>query len=106
MDWAKRGKNLVKKMLGRSVLDIFDNSKRYEFNELIRKEYGGKDGFFDLAKIESTFPDGSRLLFKRDGKTYFSLVPDYTNDGTRLNREGNRVISEQLLILLAKLSER
>ena len=106
MDWAQKAKNWVKRMLGRSVLDIFDNSKRYEFNELMRKEYGGKDYFFDLAKIESTFPDGRRLLFKEDGKTYYSLVPDYTDDGFHLNRKGSRILAEQFLILLAKLSER
>ncbi len=106
MDWAKKGKNMIKKVLGRAVIDFFDNSKRYEFNELLRKEYAGEDAFFDLAKIESTFPDGRRLLFKKDGKTYYSLVPEYTNDGSHLNREGSRILAEQLLILLAKLSER
>ena len=106
MDWAQKGRDLIKRILGRPVLDYFDNNKRYEFNELIRKEYAGKEALFDLAKIESTFPDGRRLLFKKDGKTYYSLVPDYTDDGFHLNREGSRILAEQLLILLAKLSDR
>ena len=106
MYWAKRVRDLIKRILGRPVLDYFDNNKRYEFNELIRKQYAGKKAFFDLAKIESTFPDGRRLLFKKDGKNYYSLVLEYTDDGYHLNREGSRILAEQLLILLAKLSDR
>jgi hypothetical protein len=68
MDWAKRGKNLVKRMLGRSVLDIFDNSKRYEFNELIRKEYGGKAGKEKGHILNIKYLAGNRGWCQDNGK--------------------------------------
>ena len=81
------------------------NIKRNEFNKLIRKEYAGKEPVFDLAEMESTHPDGRRGAFSKDGKTYYSMIPDYTHDGGYLNEKGRKKDSEQLLILLANLSE-
>ena len=54
--------------------------KAEQFNELLIKEYDGKEPVFDLAEIESTRPDGRRETFTKDGKTYYSLIPDYTYD--------------------------
>ena len=82
-----------------------DDIKRNKFNKLLRKEYDGKEPVFDLAKIESTFLDGKRSSFTKDGKSYYSLVPDYTHDGGHLNEMGRKVVAEQLLILLAGLCE-
>jgi len=63
----------------------------------------GVVNIFDLAKIESTFPDGRRASFTKDGKTYYSMVPDYTYDGGHLNELGRKIAAEQLLFLLANL---
>lgn len=103
--WIRTGKNVIKRIMGRPVFDLSDNTKRYQFNELMRKEYTGRDLIFDLAKIESTFPDGTRPLFSANGKTYYSLVPYYTYDGGHLNELGRRIVAEQLLIILAGLSK-
>ena len=100
----RRGKNLAKKATEKPIFDLVDNSKRYEFNELLRKEYERKAPVFDLARIESTFPDGRRSLFSKGGTTYYSLVSDYTHDGGHLNEFGRKIVAEQLLILLASLS--
>ena len=81
------------------------NIKRNEFNELIRREYAGKEPVFDLAKIESTHPDGKRETFTKHGKRYYSLVPDYTHDGGHLNELGRKIAAEQLLLLLANISK-
>jgi hypothetical protein len=83
--------------------DIFDNKTINELNTLIRKEYQGQPTFFDIAQIESTFPDGKRQEFSSNGKKYFSIVPDYTSDMGHLNEKGRKVVAEQLLILLSKL---
>jgi hypothetical protein len=99
-------KGWIKKMLGKQD-GFFANSHniaRNEFNELLRREYDGKEPLFDLAKVESTHPDGTRETFKEDGKTYFSLVPEYTDDGGHLNEAGRKKVAEQLLIYLANLS--
>jgi hypothetical protein len=99
--WIKKTKKLVKKIVGRPVFDYYDNIKRSQFNEMLREEYDGKEPVFDLAKIESTFPDGRRASFTKDGEIYYSLVTDYTYDGGHLNELGRKMIAEQLLILLA-----
>ena len=69
----------------------------------MRKEYEGKAAFFDLARIESTFRDGRRASYSRDGRTYDCLVPEYTYDGGHLNDLGRKILAEQLLIFLANL---
>ena len=93
-DWAKS-------ILGRSMKDPYANVKRNQFNDLLRTEFGGKELIFDLAGIESTFPDGRRAAFTNAGKTYYVLVPDYTNDGGHLNEAGRRIVAEQFLVFLA-----
>ena len=63
-----RLKTLVKKLLGRS--DQFgqaDNVARERLNALIRREYGGHH-LFDLAAIESTKPDGTRVFGRYDNQ--------------------------------------
>jgi lysophospholipase L1-like esterase len=71
---------------------------------LLRKNYEGKEPVFDLARIESTRPDGTRETFTQDGKTYYALVPAYTKDGGHLNKLGRKKVAEQLLLLLVSLS--
>ena len=99
-------KVLIKKLIGRPIGGYADNMKREQFNAMILKEYEGKDAIFDLAKIESTAPDGSRAVFEKDGKTYPRMVPEYTNDGGHLNELGRKVVAEQLLIFLANLANK
>ena len=100
----RSAKNVIKKIIGRSVYDPHDNQKRSLFNEMLIQEYHGKAPIFDLAKIESTFLNGTRCSFTKDGKTYYSMAPEYTNDGGHLNETGRKKVAEQLLILLANLN--
>jgi len=94
----------VKKIIGRTLDGTKDNVKRCEFNDMLRAEYQGKDPIFDIAKAESTRPDGSRETFVQDGKTYFALVPAYTSDGGHLNKVGSRYLASELLSLLVDVS--
>jgi hypothetical protein len=94
---------LVKMLLGRSIKDAYANVKRNQFNELLRKEFTDNAFIFDLAGVESTFPDGRRASFTKDGKTYASMVPNYTDDGGHLNETGRRIVAEQFLVFLAAL---
>ncbi|HDD05193.1 MAG TPA: hypothetical protein ENF51_01760 [Candidatus Aenigmarchaeota archaeon] len=97
-------KTRIKLLIGwKEIWEYDDNIRRNQFNELLRNEYGGKEPLFDLASIESTFPDGRRSFFKKGGKVYYSLVPDYTLDGGHLNELGRKIVAEQLLIFLANL---
>ncbi len=95
----------IKKIIGRPIGGYEDNVKRQDFNDLLKAEYAGKEPLFDLAAVESTYPDGKRELFTKDGKAYPSLVRLFTDDGGHLNKTGRRKASEQLLVFLAKLIE-
>jgi len=72
---------------------------------MLRKEYEGKEPLFDIAKFESTLPDGSRTSFSENGKIYYCLASNYTTDGGHLNDLGKKVVAEQLLLFLSKLPQ-
>ena len=98
-------KNWIKGLFGKK--DNFfaneHNIKRNKFNRLVVAEYKNKEPVFDLAKLESTYPDGSQETFTESGKTYYSLIPAYTDDGGHLNETGRKIIAEQLLLFLINL---
>jgi hypothetical protein len=95
-------KTRLKILLGKEdIWEYGDNVPRGDYNELLKKEYGGKEPVFDLAAIESTHPDGKRESFRKGSRTYYSLIPDYTRDGGHLNEKGRKFVAEQLLIFLA-----
>jgi len=94
-------KNLVKKILGKPIFDYTDNINRNNFNEKLLSKYNGKNYVFDLARIEYIFPDGSVSSFRKNGKNYYCLAADYTNDGGHLNEKGSKKAAEQLLVILA-----
>ena len=67
------------------------------------KEYKEKEPIFDIATIESTYTDGTRSNFVKNGKIYYIMVPEYTYDHGHLNKVGRKRVAEQLLIFLANL---
>jgi hypothetical protein len=93
----------VKKIIGREVSGYEENIKRNKFNELLINKYQGKEPVFDLSKLESTLPDGTRASFDKEGKTFYYLAEKYTNDGGHLNELGRKTVAEQFLIFLTKL---
>lgn len=98
-------KTWIKKILRKDEIWEYDsNIRKNEFNDFLRKEYSGKEPIFDLAYVESTFPDGRRSTFTKAGETYYSMAPEYTHDGGHLNETGRKRAAEQLLILLANLN--
>ena len=84
--------------------DDLDNIKRNELNQIIRKEYKGKGSFFDLAEYESTYQDGSRGFFVKDGKKYYFLLNEYTDDGGHLNEFARVYIAQQMLMSLSEIA--
>ena len=99
--WKHRLKGIVKKILGKN--EFYENVNKFVFNEMIRSEYRGKEPVFDLAAVESTFPDGSRSTFAVSGKQIESMVPAYTNDGGHLDPQGQDIVARKLLAFLATL---
>ena len=79
------------------------NAKRHRYNELMRQAYGGTEPLFDIARLESTLPDGRQVVVEVDGDRVPVLVPSYTDDGAHLNATARRMVAEQLLIELARL---
>lgn len=83
-----------------------DNAARNRYNELLLEHYKGKEPVFDLAGIESTFPDGRRCSFRYKGRRCYSLVPAYTDDGGHLNPVGRRIAAERLLGFLSGVARK
>ena len=93
-------KRMIKKIIGRSDVSDIEAYKRSAFNEMILQEYG-KTLVFDLAAIESRKSDGTKSSFDFEGKTVYTLLPEYTDDGGHLNQKGQRVVARELLRTLA-----
>jgi len=102
-DIKTMAKNVIKKILGRPVRSYKDNIRRNQFNDMLRKEYEGREPLFDVAMIESTLPDGKKVINSENGITFYSLAPEYTDDGGHLNKKGRRIVAQQLLHFLAGL---
>lgn len=94
----------VKAMIGRPTARAA-NIKRNEFNDLVRKTYP-PNSILDLAKAESTRPDGSRSYFNAGGKQIYVLAEEYTTDGGHLNTIGSEVAAREMLKTLAKTTDR
>lgn len=95
-------KALAKRVLRRpSNRDL--NAQRGRYNELLLREYDGREPIFDLARIESTRPDGSRARLGRGAEMTYALASEYTTDGGHLNELGRRAAAAELLSLLATL---
>ena len=94
----------LKKRVRGQWLERERNAIRSRYNTLLLAHYGGKEPVFDIARLESTRPDGSRLFFVHGADTVSTLVPDYTSDGGHLNESARRMVAEQFLIFLARLA--
>jgi hypothetical protein len=96
-------KTRIKNLLGKPHPFIADNVRREDYNQLLRKEYAGKEPFFDLAAIEATRADGSVSFDNADGRAIPSLAMEYTRDSGHLNQLGRKYVAEQFLRVVATL---
>ncbi|MCW8855332.1 MAG: SGNH/GDSL hydrolase family protein [Gammaproteobacteria bacterium] len=94
----------VKRMIKPDNSDL-DNIKRNELNDMLKEKYSGNEPVFDVARIEATLPNGKLATFSHDGKKYYYLPDEYTNDGGHLNDHGRKHVAEQLLISLARFAD-
>ncbi len=94
-------KDWLNRIMGRLVWEDASNRLREAYNQKIRSRYPAEQ-VFDLAKFESTAPDGSRVSQEQDGMTYYSLATEYTYDGGHLNDTGKRVMAAALVDFLSK----
>lgn len=82
-----------------------ENVKRNEFNKMLINKYKDIDPIYDLAKIESSLPNGKIVSFKHNGVDYPSLAVEYTDDGGHLNKLGRYYAAKELLITLSNISK-
>ena len=94
-------KALAKRLLGRAPYGTIENVRREQYNRLLREAYAGREPLFDLARIESTAPDGSPVRVEWNGVLAPALAPAYTDDGGHLNAEGRRRAARELIAVLA-----
>jgi len=93
----------IKNQIGRPIGEYAENIKRNRFNEKMRQEFANDGTVFDLAKIESTYAEGNRFLFEKDGNEYEALIPEYTEDGGHLNTLGQKIVAMEFINFLANV---
>jgi hypothetical protein len=99
---VQRGpKALLKRLLGRAPYGAIENIRREEYNALLRKTYQGREPIFDLARVESTAPDGTPVTVEWNGSTAPAMAPAFTSDGSHLNDAGKLRAARELVSLLA-----
>lgn len=77
-----------------------DQARRHAYNQLLRGAYGSSGRLFDLAEMETTFPDGTPSWFLHHGDPVPMLVPEYTNDGGHLTQAAAERAARRLLACL------
>lgn len=93
-------KGMVKRLLGRAPAGFLENARREEFNALLRAAYQGREPLFDLARIEST-RDGLAETAEWKGRVVPALLPELTDDGGHLNRDGQLRAAREMVAVLA-----
>lgn len=83
-------KSSLRRLLGREVWEDASNARRAEFNQRLLEAFGA-DPVFDLARAESTGPDGSSLAVTHGLSQVPSLHPAWSEDGGHLNAAGRQM---------------
>ena len=96
--WAE-----MKKIFGRMPDQFAENVARERFNDLLRREYGGREPLFDLAALEASVPGGGPQYIRFGGARGRALLPQYTSDGGHLNEQGRDRIARELVEFLGRV---
>jgi hypothetical protein len=99
-------KALAKRLLGRAPSGTVENLRREEYNALVRRAYSGREPLFDLARVESTAPDGTAVKVQWNGSEAPALASAYTDDGGHLNVAGRLRAARELVSVLAAIPVR
>ena len=102
--WPTDFKSRIKRLLGLQVWGDASNITRGRFNDLLYETFS-QDPIFDIARIESTQLDGTRIQFTHKGREYYCLSPEYTNDDGHLNSLGRRIVASEFTVFLKNALE-
>lgn len=92
----------LKRIVGKKPWGVVENEKREQYNDLLRAAYAGREPLFDLARLESTAPDGSRTMTAADGRQTPALTAAYSSDGSHLNAQGEQLAARAFVGVLAQ----
>lgn len=93
----------LKGLIGRVPYGVTENRRREEYNTLLRQTYQGREPVFDLARAESTAPDGTAVTVEWKGNASPAMAPVYTDDGGHLNAAGKLRAARELISVLASI---
>jgi len=92
---------IVKKWIGRTPDYYPENAVREEYNQLMRAHYGKTGRLFDLAAIEASKPGATPVPIMFQGRSLYTLLPEYSSDGGHLNDDAQRRVASALESFLA-----
>ncbi|HKC52175.1 MAG TPA: SGNH/GDSL hydrolase family protein, partial [Myxococcota bacterium] len=92
--------DLAKRLTGLSDDSARANARRDDYNGRVRAAFRGEP-IFDVAALESVWPDGRPERFARRGVSHPSLVPAYGGDCRRLAGAGQERAARALIHALA-----
>jgi hypothetical protein len=93
----------LKQLIGKAPYGTMENMRREEYNALLRQTYQGKEPIFDLARIESTTPNGMTVSTEWKGSVIPVMNSAYTDDGGHLNDVGKIRAARELVSVLASI---
>src|SRR4051812_7458526 len=96
----------VKRLLDRAPYGTVENVRREQYNRLLRATYAGREPIFDLARLESTAPDGKLVTVTWEGVTAPAMAAQYTEDGGHLNALGRARAAREFIAVLARASQK
>lgn len=103
-DWKRKQLEVdLRRRIGFFAGNDADNIRRAAFNDRLREIYRGKL-LFDIAALESTYPDGKRAGFRKGSLIVPSLIPEYSRDGGHLNEAGRKAVASGFVKILAEAS--
>ncbi len=96
-------KESIKLLIGRPCF-LDDNIKRHHYNTILKESFSETENIFDLAFIETIGMGNLKCYVNKRKEKVPVMASEYTDDGGHLNEMGRRKVAEQLLIMLAELS--
>jgi len=98
----RRPDQKIRALLGRQDgLGPEHNQARFRLNTLLRQEYGPSGRLFDIAAVQSTRPDGQRVMGGDAESRYEAMYRGYAADPGHLNETGSTVMAEAMVATIA-----